>query len=114
MRGRPGSARPGVVAGIVLAVLLGAGGCKDEEKARRIVARDVETFTNDQCMKPAITDAERERLVLAAKEGRITETHVKAYLDALDDAVENAQKTNMGIDRFCPLQQRIFRKHLRP
>lgn len=89
-------------------------GCRDEAKIRAVVARDVETFTNDQCMKRAVSDVDRARLVEAAKAGRITNDHLDAYTAELRDAVDHAQETNMGIDRFCNLQRRIFKKHLRP
>jgi hypothetical protein len=89
-------------------------GCRNEAEVRAGVARDVETFSNDQCMKRAVSKADRARLIEAARAGRITSAHLDAYTADLRGAVDHAQETNMGIDRFCNLQRRIFKKHLRP
>ncbi len=97
---------------ILLVMLVLASGCKKPRDPMAELVDDLTHLSQDQCLKHAITDAARARLMAKVKAGTVTEANLDAYIADVRARRHQAESTNMGVDTFCRMQVNAWKKHL--
>lgn len=102
---------PVVVRSAAILIALALGACRDEASVREEVVEDLLIFSNDQCLRGAVSDTHRNSLAKRARAGKITRRMVDDYMKDIRAKVRRAVDEGSSMPSFCQVHRKTWRAY---